>query len=243
MLGGGNLKLNWVFIFFIMNTMSVMAIAHTPRESCNFPQTNEPKTKLADWKIYPNIESAEQDFKDLYFDGRRLPERTYWERGYKLPMGDYNIDLPIDIVRAISKHIEEALEKKYAEFVYYPDMGHVHILIPDDSHVNKPLERKDIKFLYHTGELFQFMEGSIVDGQLVEDEWMQWRYYSRNFVGEMDVTKNLSVLFAEGATYNTVRELPGYKQVMTLYMSSSQQGCFPYQLEGQKLYFDISRLK
>ena len=123
-------------------------------------------------------------------------------------------------------------------------MGHVHILVPEDADIVKPaLQRKDIKFLYHTAELFQFKKGSLLDGELIGDTWLQWRYYSRNFVGELEEDKNLKVVFAKDSPYNTVRGLEGYRQVETLYMSSSEKGCFSYNHSGERMFFDISRLK
>lgn len=195
--------------------------------------------------IYEDTKSLEQAFVNLYESGNRLPERTYWnENKYLLPDGKSLRVLPASFIEALSDHISKALKNNYAEFAFYPDMGHVHILIPNNSQNDTELfTRNDLLFLYHTGELMKFKKGSLTGKELVEDDWLRWRYYSRNFIGHSGTEKELSVLFAKNQVYNTVRRIKDYQQVKTLYFSSSKNGCFTYDTGDKSFNFDISLRK
>ncbi|MCC6137579.1 MAG: hypothetical protein IT287_03035 [Bdellovibrionaceae bacterium] len=151
-------------------------------------------------------------------------------------------ELPQTLISAVASHITQALENKYAEAVFYPDMGHVHILAPAQNYetLKSGLNRKDLLFLYHTAELIQMKSNTKAGGSLVENPWLQWRYYSRNFIGTLDPLQKVTVVYSNDSYYNTVRFIPGYNEIETLYLSAHHEGCFSYKSRMQTLNFDIS---
>lgn len=215
---------------------------------CSAPQSKAPVTRKSDWRLYEKLADVGLAFDELYDSPKRLPERAYFDQNrnqFILPagLGDEKV-LPPRMITAIQSHLENALRDGYADFLFYPDMGHMHLYIPDaalklvaadEVDLNDP----EILFLYHTAELIRLREGDWFLGPLVPDQWLQWRYFSRNLVGRNRPDSDVRVIFAKDEKYNTVRQLPGYREFTTLYVSANVNGCF--QLQGGKPWrFDLS---
>ncbi len=199
------------------------------------------------WTIYKEIKKLEEDFWLNYQSGLRFKNYVQPIEGRLIYQdGSKKIEIPFDLLSALTSHLEKALKLQYAEFIFYPDLGHVHLLLPEKSFVRKNIEdnlkRKDLVFLYHAAELFEFKKNSSLSSPLVDDEWFRWRYYSRNFLGTMDPQQNLQVIYSNNSLYNTVRQVEGYEQVETLYFNAHQEGCFSYQAKSRRLHFDVSFL-
>jgi hypothetical protein len=230
-----------LFLITICLITSLQAIGAS---RCNPPDKNTPLTKWSDWPIYTNPDTLKSEFVTLYKSQKRLENRAYWDGKKHILSGSKVQELPSDVISALASHISQAIENDYAEVVSYPDMGHVHVLVPESSSHSSidGLKRNDLLFLYHTAELLK-MQQSFLGSELIEDSWLQWRYYSRNFVGTLDENQNLKVVYSNSTYYNTVRSIPGYKEWTTLYFSASHEGCFEYKHKTQTHYFDISTSK
>ena len=117
-------------------------------------------------------------------------------------------------------------------------------MIPDKEKTfyEKVFGDKDTKILYHTAEKLKMREGEKNHGDVINDKFLQWRYYSRNVIGQNDGSDNVSVAYAfENESYNTLGDLPGYHYVGGGFnMSANQKGCFEFSHNGKTFYYDLS---
>lgn len=202
------------------------------------PNGLAPTRALREGYLADSMRELENQFKMIYHDTRRLKGRVYQENGFKALIAGTVQEIPTAFLRALESHIETALKRGYADYAIYADMGHVHLLMPigQDLDLNSP----HLKLLYHTAELLRLKDGSLISGTVRTDPWLAWRYHSRNFVGTIKSPQELSVLFAQGQSYNTVRKLEGYQQVATAYFSSNIDGCFSYRFKSDSYKFDLA---
>lgn len=199
-------------------------------------------------QLFVNKESLQIAFENTYNSTQKLPSALFKiEDQYMINSGNQLFKVPWNFIAAITHHVNSALKNGYADFLFYPDMGHVHILQPssatDSTDFESLLQRRDLLFLYHTGELFKFKAGSLFSPELVEDPWMQTRYTHRNFIGTLDTSQDVELRFALDQPYNTVREITGYKQVLRLSLSAHRDGCLSFRQNNRDLFFDISLKK
>lgn len=130
-------------------------------------------------------------------------------------------------------------------------MGHSHLFIPNDYYeremrdvkgiypsLDKALQSKGLKILYHTAEQLRMID----DEKLVlADRYIQWRFYTRNPVGDMRGNIEILTDYNQRSGYNTVRKLKGYKYYSGFDISANKNGCFPFQDKaGNIQYFDLS---
>jgi hypothetical protein len=225
-------------LFFLLHGLSFGVQA---RSLCEKPTSEESFSQTNEWTVYESISSLRLDSQTLYESHRRLEKRAYWN-GEQYQFSKSELFLPQEIIQAISSHITQALALSYAEGIFYPDMGHVHVLVPET--VNGELKdlffRKDLLFLYHTAELLKMKESFQLGSPLVDDPWLQWRYFARNFVGTLDNTQPITLMQSKDHYYNTVRSIEGYREIRTLHMSASNSGCFMFNRRGATEYFDIA---
>lgn len=199
-------------------------------------------------QLFVNKESVKIAFENTYNSPQKLLSPLFKiEDQYMISSGHRSFKVPLQFIAAITHHVNSALKNGYADFLFYPDMGHVHILQPssatDSTDLESLLQRQDLLFLYHTGELFKFKAGSLFSPELVEDPWMQTRYIHRNFIGTLDTSQDVELRFALDQPYNTVREITGYKQVLRLSLSAHRDGCLSFRHNNRDLFFDISLKK
>ena len=158
--------------------------------------------------------------------------------------------IPLRLIESVTTHIEMALAMGYAEHIIFSDMGHSHILIPlDDLIKSSPPRWADTlsfyynhprtKFLYHTAEQLQMMSE---DGSLIDDPYLQRRYFTRNLIADNTNSGNLYILQAPPTeSFNTVRTFPRHHYGAGFDISANQDGCFPFFDKDNKLkFFDIS---
>lgn len=195
-------------------------------------------------------------YNRLYTSNKRLDHRFYFSEETqafkaKNPITPRDLNIPIQFAYSIKKHIEEALRLQYAEWAFFPDMGHNHFFLPQeqyDSWTSLPREEMmeamiasgDIKMLYHTLEQIQVKDKET--GKLDEDPWAQWRYYTRNIVGDNMGQGQLEIHKKLTGNYNTVNDPPpGYKYWGAgVNLSSNKDGCFSFEHNGQVSFFDLS---
>lgn len=198
-------------------------------------------------------------FVEIYQSPKRLPRRAYWDQSkniLKLPyLEDRGGDIEIteSFIQSVVRHIEKAFELKYVDAVFFPDMGHSHLLIPNklmkDKYNHYPVSDmtgmyrdlfKDdrIQILYHTAEQLKTLDDN---GAVLPDPKIQWRYKTRNIVGFNSPSTNLRILQNPSSKANTVSEVPGhYWWGGGFNLSAQKEGCFEFQAQGRTMYFDLS---
>lgn len=218
--------------------------------NCAPPSTDEVFLKKGDFTaLIKNETAAKETFEATYADSRRLDSRAFWsatENSYTFIRSGKTLRLPEKFINSLRRHIEIALERSYAEYVFYPDMGHAHLLIPDnkDPMLTDPAEgfeeliaHDDLKFLYHTAELYLLRENT--SGKLLGSHWWNWRYFSRNMIGDNKGGNGIHVVYSDNEFYNTVREIKDHEERARVYISANQNGCFSYAHKGRTVNFDI----
>ncbi len=197
-------------------------------------------------------------FAEIYASPKRLDRRAYWdaeknrlmlphdaERGGDLEIGE-------NFVRAVARHIERAFELDYIDAVFFPDMGHSHILVPDrlwkEKYSNYPVSKMSdlyrdmfadarLQIFYHTAEQLKMLE----NGQLVADERVRFRHKTRNIAGLTKPDAELNVYQNPASPANTVSGVPGHFWWGAGFNFSAQKdGCFVYRAGGREYRFDIS---
>lgn len=198
-------------------------------------------------------------FFEIYKSNKRLPQKAYWSRS------DNQIQLPIrkgwgasvqitpTFVQSVAGHIEKAFELQVIEGVFFPDMGHSHILIPEQhyeknySHFKveefsdkykKFFTDSNVEFLYHTAEQLKLLDN---DNKVLPDPYIQHRHATRNIVGKNQPQAELKFLQNDQSIANTAGAPPGYAYWSGGFnLSANQDGCFAYTHKNQVYYFDIS---
>lgn len=209
-----------------------------------------------DARIFHSRQELEDQFNQLYDSGHRLKARAYYDSltsSVQIPYRNGSIEAPDLFVQGLIRHIELAHKNSYVDYVYYPDMGHGHLYLPREEwtqlkriqdlaqRMEKVLQSENLKVLYHTVEALQVKEGDFVSGTFPNDPWKLWRYFSRNLLGNFRAEPGIEVLFAgSDQVYNTVRKMDGHTQITVLYMSSSKDGCLPYDAKGRTYHFDFT---
>ncbi len=225
---------------------------------CAPPTEDEPVIYQTDFKWDTPHEAMAAKFDEMYASDKRLTDRAYYdaERGLLLlPQSEIwggPVVLPRRFVESIRRHIETALKLGYAEFIFFPDMGHNHFFIPRERYeaiyapydvpefsemYAKMIDDPELMVLYHTAEQLRMHEDKV----LLTDRQVQWRYYTRNLVGDNNGLGHLVVLHDFSTFANTARSYPGHRYFGSgVNVSASQNACFPYVHNGEVRYFDLS---
>jgi hypothetical protein len=198
-------------------------------------------------------------YEQIYASGKRLPDRAFYdhERGtFILPIDPTwggEVMLSTRLIDSVRGHLELALEREYADFPFFSDMGHSHLLIPEEhwSETYEGLEVSEranlyaqlfddpkLRVLYHTAEQMKQLDE---DDQLLADRYLQWRYYTRNIVGDNRGAGTLEIIKDFTQLANTARDLAGHVYFGAGFnVSASKDGCFPFTVGGETRYFDLS---
>jgi hypothetical protein len=235
----------------------------TAAQRC-WPETpSEPKLSHDDFQWNYSVETMTETYNATYSSGKRLKKRAFCneeKNQFFLPKLDNQNQLQLvplteDFLVSIGQQIEEALARDYIQFVFFPDMGHSHVLIPQDffdkelsaippseQHLiyEKMFAFAGIKLLYHTAEQLRMKDPDTK--HLLADPFLQWRYYTRNLVGGTKPPAKLEIHKQLDGNFNTVREVPGYRYWGAGFdISASKDGCFPFKTKsGETQYFDLS---
>lgn len=195
-------------------------------------------------------------YNEVYKSDRRLPSRVYLDpvsSNFISTNGRDSVAFSEEMIKTITLHIETALKLKYADFIFFPDMGHSHLLIPQDYYDNELSltigvknklsyimegSTENIKTLYHTAELLKTHEDRVREVP-INDRNLQWRFYTRNPV--IDAKGNVEIITNLEQSGNTARAYEGYQYMPGFNISANENGCFPFEDQNGKLqYFDIS---
>ncbi len=225
------------------------------------PQSDlEPLVYMSEFKWGQTLEQMRVKFKENYESGKRLKARAYFdesEDSYVLPKSTGKVKISANTIRNITRHVEHSLERRYADFVFFPDMGHSHFFVPnadwasisdippDQQHLvySKLLSLPGLKVLYHTAEQLSVREGERGKGPFPQDKILLWRYFSRNPIGDNVTGDNVAPYFAfTNQSYNTIQELKDHRFWSGGFsISASKDGCFAYKSPDDKIYrFDLS---
>jgi hypothetical protein len=225
---------------------------------CNPPTPDEPIVYSDGFLGSFTLEEMAQVFDEHYRSGRRLKSRAYFDssqNSFVLPHRDGLVKVDSTFVASVTRHVEISLERRYADFIFFPDMGHSHLFIPESDYERllsiKPASARyeaffsyrKLKVLYHTAEKLTVRPGKYSEGPFPQDPVLLWRYFARNPVGDNDGGESVFVLFQleNPEKYNTVKRVPGHSEYSAGFeISASKDGCFPYQHKGKTQYFDLS---
>jgi hypothetical protein len=204
------------------------------------------------------------NYKKIYSSTKRLYKHAYFdkEKGkYYLP-NQYPensvAEVPAAFIKNITAHVEEALLHKFADYIFFSDMGHSHFYVPlkdwDKLKDLSPLESaklyegffrsSGLRIMYHTAEQLKIKEGPRENASLPRDQFLLWRYFTRNLFGRNNGSRDLVTFFAwDNDNYNTYRaDLEGYYYYSAGFnISANKNGCFPFKKpDGTIEYFDLS---
>ena len=230
----------------------------TKRKACAPPTKEEPYVYFdADgFHFGRSFSEVKKHGQHLYNSPKRYIDRAYVREGkIHLPFAsswesspEGSIELTETFVRSVILHIEKALKKGYANVINLSDMGHSHLFYPPElEEKTKGLSAKEsfsillrqpeVKILYHTAEQIDlhFEKETFFDNPI-----LQFRYFTRNILGDNRAQGELEVLFHFGKPYNTVRDLEGHKYGYGFYLHASKGACFPYKYQGKEFFFDLS---
>lgn len=250
-------------------SLSFTTFAHADvefREETCIPQRDgEPVVRNSDFSWGLSREDILAKQQEIYSSGKRLQKRAYYDadkKVFKAPVqtfGDSRKEmvLPERILKSVRAHIEKSLKREYVDAIIFPDMGHSHYFIPQEFYdreiapipssqkalkYEKILAHEGLKILYHTAEQLKMVKE--VDGKkkLIEDRVTQWRFYTRNLIGDNKMQGHMEFVHNEEHSHNTARSYEeGHKYWGGgFYISASEKGCFVYKHKGETYYFDMN---
>lgn len=226
---------------------------------CGAPAEDEVNVYVTDFEWGYTPDTMATRYEEIYSSGKRLAERAYYDderEAFMLPStptwgGD--VQLPLRLVENVRLHIERGLQEGVVDFVFFPDMGHAHLFIKQDAwdatYADYPIAESnrrrevmfddpELKVLYHTAEQLEMLDEN---NAVIDDEHARHRHATRNLVGANDYSGDFEFLTEPESAANTGRDLDGYKYYSAGFnVSASKDGCFPFEVNGQLQWFDLS---
>ena len=228
-------------------------------QRCTPPAEDEPIVYSNDFEWGYTLEEMGEKFDEMYESGKRLDTRAYYDaeqERFVLPGTDVwggDVVMPKRLVENVTLHIEHALERGYADYIFFPDMGHAHLFMPQDHweatyegtpvsefsrRYEKMFDDPKLMMLYHTAEQLQMTDEN---DELLDDRRVQWRYHTRNVVGDNNHERRIELLVEYDSPANTSRDMPGYNYYGAGFnITATKDGCFPYEHDGELRWYDIS---
>lgn len=229
--------------------------------TCGIQSADEPIIRGGDFSWNSTLADIQERAERLYQEGKRLRARAYinQEGDVVLPYESFNrpageVKITPQFVLSVRRHIEEALKLGYVDEVIFSDMGHSHFFIPQSFYdeVIAPipasegarryelmLAQPELKMLYHTAEQLLMLDE---ERRLLDDRHLQWRFFTRNLVGDNKGQGKMELLHQEDHSHNTARGyLPGYRYWGAgYYLTANKDGCFAYRDGDEVKYFDLN---
>jgi len=226
---------------------------------CGAPTDDEAVVTRSDFRWDYNLEDMGRRFDEMYASGKRLAGRAYFDDSsgaFVIPIleswGARTV-LSKRLVENVRMHLERALARGYAEYVFFPDMGHSHFFIPEERWESayrgfsvpergemyaQMFDDPELRSLYHTAEQLTVLDE---DDNLLPDRHLRWRFFTRNVVGDNNWGGQIDLLHEPTSSANTSRTLAGHHYYGAGFnITSTIDGCFPYLRDGGVSYFDIS---
>lgn len=198
-------------------------------------------------------------FVEMYNSPKRLSKNAYFDsttQTIRLPYdNDRGGDVVVDesFVQTVARHIEQGFKLDVVDAVFFPDMGHSHLLIPEKLMQEKydlyPVDQMaqlytavfrdhQVKFLYHTAEQLKMLDEK---KQVLPTPRVRHRHKTRNLVGLNHTEAEMYFLQNPSSAANTVHEEKGHFWWGAGFnLSANKKGCFAYRAHGKVYYFDIS---
>lgn len=233
--------------------------ANFRQEKCSASTSADPILTNGDFSWDIPLEELKLRARELYVSPKRLKNRAYVnDRGQAvIPLNVFGtvkeVPLTEKFIKSVRLHIEEALKLNYVDEIMFSDMGHSHVFIPQqyyqeilnpipirEKHLlyEKMLAHEEVKFLYHTAEQLKMFDEN---KELLDDRHLQWRFFTRNLVGDNNAQGKLELLHAKDHSYNSANSYEGYKYWGAGFdLSANIDGCFPFTHEGETYYFDLN---
>jgi hypothetical protein len=226
---------------------------------CAPPVEDEPILYANEFHWWYTHEEMMTRFDEVYSSGMRLFDRAYYDAEadeFAMPITETwggRVVLSQRLIQSVGLHIQKALDRQYADAIFFPDMGHSHFFIPEEhwdaNYAGTPVaelagrytrlfEDPELLVLYHTAEQLEMYDE---EGALFPDRDLQWRYFTRNPVGDNRGLGRIDLLRDATNKGNTARDLEGHHYLGAGFnVSASTDGCFPYVHNGEVYYFDLS---
>lgn len=231
------------------------------RERCAPRAPDEPSVNRLDFAGAFSLDAMAARSEQLYLSGKRPIDRAYFEperERFELPTSlhfQIRAYLPLDErwIKSVIRHVETALYLRYANFINLMDMGHAHFLVPetvfeqtidemDQARQNEIYRivstHPQSRYLYHSAERVDFFPD--YGSELPDGRFLQWRFYTRNLVGDNRAQGTVLPVAALEHSWNTVHSLSGYRRYGGFYLHANANGCFPYRDGARMRHFDLS---
>ncbi len=226
---------------------------------CSSQNESDPILYSNDYRWGYSMEEMEERFQELYHSPKRLSQRAYYDANlglFKMPHVESwggSVVLSERLITNVRIHIEKALERTYVQNIFFPDMGHSHLFVPqelwDQNYAGAPVsgisdtytalfDDPALRILYHTAEQLSMLDD---DRNLKADQNLQWRHYTRNIVGDNRGAGTLDLLRNPESRANTSRDLAAHHYIGAGFsVSANENGCFPFVHGNQTYFFDLS---
>lgn len=226
-------------------------------QNCKAELINDPIIYSNDFSWDYNLLDLRKKSAEMYVSVKRLKNRAFVNTQgqivlpYDASRGG-NIVITKNFVDQIAAHIEQGFQKNVIDAVFFPDMGHSHLFIPqkryDDYYskfepkqfsqfYQKLFADTDLKILYHTAEQLKTRDEN---GGLIQDPATINRYQTRNLIGSNNGGPVFTIQNPESPA-NTAHDLPEHFYWGAGFnLSAQQNGCFSYRKNGQTYFFDLS---
>ncbi len=231
--------------------------ANSLKNRCKAPLADEEFVYGDDFSWHLSFNQMKDLFDKTYNSGKRLKGRFYFDPTENqivapLSYSEERSVVSVRFIKSITEHIEKALKLTYADFIFFPDMGHNHFFIPNniwDKYLSiidnkktlyeKLFDEPQLRMLYHTAEQLQMLKRDT--RELLDNRYTQKRYYTRNIIGSNNHDGVLDMVFSPIADFNTVRDFDDHKYYSSgVNISASKDGCFSYEYKGRTYFYDIS---
>lgn len=235
----------------------------TAKTRCAPAKSTDPAIYQSDFRWNYDLDAMAARYTEIYQSGKRLAKRAYFNpeanqfflQYSEIDGTDSPVPLTDSFLKSVMQQIEQALQLEYAQFIFFPDLGHAHLFVPQkfyDEEVRdignlqrglrykKMLNHTGTKLLYHTAEQLHMRD--FETKQFVDNDFIRWRYFTRNLVGYVNFPTTLEIHKRLTGPYNTVRSYPNHKYWSAGFdISASKDGCFPFKTKnGEIHYFDLS---
>jgi hypothetical protein len=251
-------KLILVLASLLGTTTAIADFINT--EHCAVP-ANETFVTQSDFSWGMTRQQILEKETEIYESGKRLKARAHLNTEGQLVMpidvfnkGTVTFKLTDRFVKSVIKHVEEGMKRGYVDALVFADMGHSHFFIPTEFYekelapldvsqrdlmYEKMLAHPGLKVLYHTAEQMKMMDE---DKKLLDDRKIQWRFYTRNLVGDNQALGKIELLHEMDSSHNTARKYDDKHKYWGagFNISIAKNGCFAFKRNGETYYFDLS---
>lgn len=255
-------------MFFISSIFWVLGALGSALDNPNYiqesiqrctPQESEDWVYSNDFKWGYTLLEMQDRFLTLYSSSKRLRYRVNYDaqqKSFVIYHGTTTmipVAIPESFIRNVTTQIETAIQRSYANYVFFPDMGHSHLHIPEEvwDSEYKELSNNQPQFyqkvfsdsrtqvLYHLAEQLKAKDDN---DKILDDPNIQWIYWNRNYLVLNDESGSHSNPINTSTSYNTVSSVPGHHSWSQGFaLHASKNGCFSYRdANGVIRYYDIA---